>query len=50
MYLNNSIIILSKSEVTEKKISEMNKHSSSLLQISQGKWKIIEIPRKQEYR
>jgi len=32
-----SSLIASKSEVTEKEIAEMNKHSSSLLQILQGK-------------
>lgn len=43
-----SSLIASKSEVTEKEISEMNKHSSSLLQILQGKRKIIEIEKNKE--
>jgi len=38
-----SSLIANKSAVTEKEITDMNKHSSSLLQILQGKRKIIEI-------
>ncbi|KAL5245900.1 hypothetical protein ACI65C_013308 [Semiaphis heraclei] len=43
-----SSLIASKSEVTEKEIAEMNKHSSSLLQILQGKRKIVEIEKNKE--
>jgi len=43
-----SSLIANKSEVTEEEIAEMNKHSSSLLQLLQGKQKIMEIVENKE--
>jgi len=43
-----SSLIASKSELTEEEIAEMKKHSNSLLQLLQGKRKIIEVEENKE--